>query len=42
MHAEKAIPFLLTEDYSVLAGSRKWKPKGLCLLACDKLLVNQD
>ena len=37
MHAEKAILFLLARNYSVLAGSRKWKPKGLCLLACDKL-----
>ena len=42
MHAEKAILFLLARNYSVLAGSRKWKPKGLYLLACDKLLVNQD
>lgn len=42
MHAEKAILFCLAQDYSVLAGSRKWRQKGLCLLACDKLLVHQD
>ena len=42
MHAEKAILFLSAQDYSVLAGIRKWRQKGFCLIACDKLLVHQD
>lgn len=42
MRDEKAILFRLAQDYSVLTGSRKWRTKGLCLLACDKLLVHQD